>query len=158
MCWTRHLYNTVESPISDFEIAGKTFEVSGRLVGLASLHRILHLWLRKRRNRCLDKAGQILPVIHIADVEIVLRSVVRRSQNDFLQQGPAGLRHFDVEVVVTDKAEENAVAICAPVSHHLFHGNFPSVAALVDDILYKVRITSHIFFEKSLNGAFDISA
>lgn len=33
MCWTKHLYDTLESPISDFEIDGKTFEVGGRKKG-----------------------------------------------------------------------------------------------------------------------------
>lgn len=33
LCWTKHLYDTLESPISDFEIAGNTFEVGGRKKG-----------------------------------------------------------------------------------------------------------------------------
>ena len=33
LCWTKHLYDTLESPISDFEIAGKTFEVGGSKKG-----------------------------------------------------------------------------------------------------------------------------
>lgn len=33
LCWTKHLYDTLESPISDFEIAGKTFEVGGKKKG-----------------------------------------------------------------------------------------------------------------------------
>ena len=33
LCWTKHLYDTLESPVSDFEIAGKTFEVGGRNKG-----------------------------------------------------------------------------------------------------------------------------
>lgn len=33
MCWTKYLYDTLESPISDFEIDGKTFEVGGRKKG-----------------------------------------------------------------------------------------------------------------------------
>lgn len=33
LCWTKHLYDTLESPVSDFEIAGKTFEVGGRKKG-----------------------------------------------------------------------------------------------------------------------------
>ena len=32
-CWTRQKYDTVESPVSDFEIDGKTFEVGGRSKG-----------------------------------------------------------------------------------------------------------------------------
>lgn len=32
-CWTRQKYETLESPISDFEIGGKTFEVGGRKKG-----------------------------------------------------------------------------------------------------------------------------
>ena len=57
-----------------------------------SLHWILlQLWLRQRRNRCLDEIGQIIPVIYIADVEIVLRTVVGWSQDNFLQQSFARL-------------------------------------------------------------------
>lgn len=33
LCWTKHLYDTLESPISNFEIAGKTFEVGGKKKG-----------------------------------------------------------------------------------------------------------------------------
>ena len=33
LCWTRHKFETLESPISDFEIDGKTFEVGGRKKG-----------------------------------------------------------------------------------------------------------------------------
>ena len=96
-----------------------------------SLHWILlQLWRRQRRNRCLDETGQIIPVIHISYVEIVLRTVVGWSQDNFLQQSFARLCNLDVEVVVTDKAEENAVAISAPVPHHLFHGNLPGAGAL----------------------------
>ena len=32
-CWTKQKYETLESPISDFEISGKTFEVGGRKKG-----------------------------------------------------------------------------------------------------------------------------
>lgn len=32
-CWTKQKYDTLESPISDFEINGKTFEVGGRKKG-----------------------------------------------------------------------------------------------------------------------------
>lgn len=32
-CWTKQKYDTVESPVSDFEIDGKTFEVGGRNKG-----------------------------------------------------------------------------------------------------------------------------
>ena len=33
LCWTKEKYETLESPISDFEIDGKTFEVGGRKKG-----------------------------------------------------------------------------------------------------------------------------
>lgn len=33
LCWMKQAYNVVESPISDFEIDGKTFEVGGRKKG-----------------------------------------------------------------------------------------------------------------------------
>ena len=32
-CWTKQKYDTLESPISDFEIDGRTFEVGGRKKG-----------------------------------------------------------------------------------------------------------------------------
>ena len=33
LCWTKEKYETLESPVSDFEIDGKTFEVGGRKKG-----------------------------------------------------------------------------------------------------------------------------
>jgi len=33
LCWTKYSFNVVESPISDFEIDGRTFEVGGRKKG-----------------------------------------------------------------------------------------------------------------------------
>ena len=32
-CWTKQKYETLESPVSDFEIDGKTFELGGRKKG-----------------------------------------------------------------------------------------------------------------------------
>lgn len=32
-CWTKQKFDTLESPVSDFEIDGKTFEVGGRKKG-----------------------------------------------------------------------------------------------------------------------------
>ena len=32
-CWTKQKYETLESPVSEFEIDGKTFEVGGRKKG-----------------------------------------------------------------------------------------------------------------------------
>ncbi|MDD7128265.1 MAG: hypothetical protein PUH91_05495, partial [Prevotella sp.] len=54
-------------PAVDFAEARDT---RGRARESASLHWILlQLCLRQRRNRCLDETDQIIPVIHIADVE-----------------------------------------------------------------------------------------
>lgn len=36
-CWTKTLFDTLESPVSDFEIDGKTFEVGGRNKGRKQL-------------------------------------------------------------------------------------------------------------------------
>lgn len=33
LCWTKYLFDVVESPISDFEINGRTFEIGGRKKG-----------------------------------------------------------------------------------------------------------------------------
>ena len=64
--------------------------------------------------------------------------------DDFLQDNPGGFRHLHIEIIVADKAEKDAVAVDAIVSHHLFHGNLTSARTLVDDVLYKVRTASHI--------------
>jgi hypothetical protein len=37
-----------------------------------------------------------------------------------------------VKVIVTDEAEEDAIAVYAIVPHHLFHCNLPGTGALVD--------------------------
>ena len=43
-CWTKQKYETLESPVSDFEIDGKTFEVGGRKKGKKQieLRSVLH--------------------------------------------------------------------------------------------------------------------
>ena len=118
---------------------GNNFVQRGRNVFLSFKHRVL-LRLRKRRNRCFDERRQVIPVIHIVDIEVVLGTVIRRPQDDFLQHSPARLRHLDEKVVITNEAEENAIAVGTVISHHLLHGYLTSVRALVYDVLYKVRI------------------
>ncbi len=39
--------------------------------------------------------------------------------------------------------EQDAIAVNAIVSHHFLYGNLTGARALVDDILYEVRIASH---------------
>ena len=72
------------------------------------LHRILfRLWFRKRRDCSFDECSQIIPVIHIADVEVVLGTVIRRTKDDFLQEGAPGLRHLYIEVVVASFSRQS---------------------------------------------------
>ena len=86
------------------------------------------------------------PFIHIADEVIVFGTLIRWLQDDFLQDNPGGFRHLHIEIIVADKAEKDAVAVDAIVSHHLFHGNLTSARTLVDDVLYKVRTASHMSY------------
>ena len=118
---------------------GNNFVQRGRNVFLSFKHRVL-LRLRRRRNRCFDERRQVIPVIHIVDIEVVLGTVIRRHQDDFFQRSPARLRHLDEKVVITNEAEENAIAVGTVISHHLLHGYLTSVRALVYDVLYIVRI------------------
>lgn len=115
---------------------GKNFVQRGGNVFLSFKHRGL-LRLRKRRNRCFDERRQVIPVIHIVDIEVVLGTVIRRPQDDFLQHSPARFCHLDEKVVITNEAEENAIAVGTVISHHLLHGYLTSVRALVYDVLYK---------------------
>lgn len=39
-CWTKQKYDTLESPVSDFEIVGKTFEVGGRKKGKKQIEEV----------------------------------------------------------------------------------------------------------------------
>ena len=43
--WTKQKFNTVESPVSDFEIDGKTFEVGGRNKGKKQISNQVPLWM-----------------------------------------------------------------------------------------------------------------
>ena len=109
------------------------------------LQRILPRFRPRKRWDCdLYQISQIIPVVHIADVEVVLGTIIWWPQDDFLQDVPSRLRHLHVEVVVADQAEEDTVAIGAVISHHLFYGNLTGARALVYDVLYKVWIASHI--------------
>lgn len=40
LCWTKQKYDTLESPVSDFEIEGKTFEVGGRKKGKKQIEEV----------------------------------------------------------------------------------------------------------------------
>ena len=39
-CWTKQKFDTLESPVSDFEIDGKTFEVGGRKKGKKQIENV----------------------------------------------------------------------------------------------------------------------
>jgi hypothetical protein len=46
-CWTKQQHNTVESPISDFEIDGKTFEIGGKSKGKKQIKTAEHGYVVK---------------------------------------------------------------------------------------------------------------
>ena len=97
------------------------------LINSNLLHRILFpLRLRECRNRGFDKCCQVIPIINITDIEVVFRTVVRRSQDNILQDRPTGLSNFNIEVVVADETEENTVAISTIISHHFLDRYLPS--------------------------------
>ena len=50
---------------------------------------------------------------------------------------------LDIQIVITDLAEEDAIAIDAIVPHHLLDGNLPGARALLHYVLYKICITCH---------------
>ena len=91
-----------------------------------------------RLKSVLLLCNNIIPVINVRDVEIILGPVVRRTKNHFLQYSFSGLCHLDVEIVITDHTEQEAIAINAIVSHHLFYSDFPGTSALVRDILNEI--------------------
>ena len=95
------------------------------------------------REGGLDHIGQIIPVIDIAHIEVVLGARIGLTQFDFFQDERTSVRHLDVEVVVADKAEQDAVAIDAVITHHFPHGNLPGAGALVHDIEDEISVAGH---------------
>ena len=78
--------------------------------------------LRKSRNRGFDKCCQVIPVIHIFDIEVDFGAVIWRLKDDFLQDSLAGLCHLHIEVVVADKPEEESSGCPSPgTSDDEFH-------------------------------------
>ena len=128
------------------ESGGGRFSVS-----LKRVKRKIHLFhfflFRLRLWQCItsleDKRRQIIPVVHIFDEEIVFRAVVRRTRFDAAQQRAASLGWFQVEAVVADEAEDDAVAIDAVVAEHLFHGDLACTSTLVGDVLNEVGVACH---------------
>jgi hypothetical protein len=63
---------------------------------------------------------------------------VRRPEYHFIQYGFSSFRHFNVKVIVANKAEKDTVAVNAIVPHHLFDGNLPGAGTLVNDELNEI--------------------
>ena len=128
------------------ESGGGRFSVSLRRVK-RKIH-LFHFFLfRLRLWQCItslaDKRRQIISVVHIFNEEIVFRAVVRRTHLDAAQQRAASLGRFQVETVVANEAEDDAVAIDAVVAKHLFHRNLARTSALVGDVLNEVWVACH---------------
>ena len=62
---------------------------------------------------------------------------------DATQQRAASFGRFQVEAVVADEAEDDAVAINAVVAEHLFHRNLARTSTLVGDVLNEVWVACH---------------
>ena len=128
------------------ESGGGRFSVSLRRVK-RKIH-LFHFFLfRLRLWQCLtafaDKCRHIITVVHIFDEEVVFRAVVRRTHFDVAQQRAARLGRFQVETVVADEAEDDAVTIDAVVAEHLFHRDLARTRALVGDVLNEVGVACH---------------
>ena len=104
---------------------------------------LLRFGLGKGWERGLNKVHQVVPVVHVCDVEIVFGSVIGRAKNDFFQQGPPGVGYLEIEFVVADEAEQDAITVDAIVPHHLFHGDITGAGTLVCYVLDKVWIRGH---------------
>ena len=128
------------------ESEGNCFSVSLRRVK-RKIHLFQLFLFRLRLWQCLtalaDKCRQIIAVVHIFDEEVVFRAVVRRTHFNAAQQRAACLSRFQVETIVANEAEDDAVAIDAVVSEHLFHGNLACTSTLVSDVLNEVGVACH---------------
>ena len=98
---------------------------------------------RQSLARLTDKQGEIVAVVHVGDVEVILRSLVRRVHLDGLQQRPHRFRWLQVEAVVADEAEYLAVAVDAVVPKHLPRRYLSCPATLLRDELHKVLAACH---------------
>ena len=116
-----------------------------RLIRLHS--RSLRLRHRKGFASLADKQGEIVTVVHVGDVEVVLRSLVWRAHLDGSEQRPHGLGRFQVEAVVADEAEYLAVAVDAVVPKHLPRRYLSCPATLLRDELHKVLAACRNNFE-----------
>jgi len=79
-------------------------------------------------------------VVDILDVEVGLRTVVGRTHIFVAEQLATRLCGLQVESVVADEAENLVVAVDAEVAKHLLCFDISRTTALVNDILYKIRI------------------
>ena len=73
----------------------------------------------------------------------VFCSVVGWAHIDIAKFGSASFCRFQIETIVANETEDDAVAIDTVVAEHLFDHDFASPFALVGDILYKIRIACH---------------
>ena len=110
--------------------------------GRRSASRATKLRRRKQRMNALLLIGAIA-AIDIFNEEIVFCSVVGWAHIDIAKFGSASFCRFQIETIVANETEDDAVAIDAVIAKHLFDHDFASPFALVGDILYKIRIACH---------------
>ena len=130
------------------ESGGGRFSVSlKRVMRKIHLFHFFFFFFLFRLWQCItslaDKRRQIIPVVHIFNEEIVFCALVRRTHFDAAQQRAACLGRFQIEAVIADEAEDDAVAIDAVVAEHLFHRNLARTGTLVGDVLNEVGVACH---------------
>ena len=98
---------------------------------------------RQSLARLTDKQGEIVAVVHVGDVEVILRSIIRRTHLDGSQQRKRCFGGLQIEAVVADKPEYLAVAVYAVVAKHLPRHDFSCTATLLGDVFHKVLAACH---------------
>ena len=101
------------------------------------------LWLRQGLASLAYEGRDIVSVIYVGDVEIVLRTLVGRTEFFFTKHQASRLGGLHIKVVVTNKSEYFSVAVDAVVAEHLPGHDVAGSAALVGDVLYKIYVACH---------------
>ena len=98
---------------------------------------------RQGLARLTDEHREIVSVVHVGDVEVILRSRIWRAHLDGSQQRTNSFGGLQIEAVVADEAEYLAVAVDALVPKHLPRRYLSCSAALLCDEEHKVFVACH---------------
>ena len=86
---------------------------------------------------------EVVVVVDIVDIETGLGTVVGWTHIFGTEQLAAAIGGFHIKAVVADEGKDLAIAVETIVAEHFAGSNLSGAAALVDDILYKIRIACH---------------